>query len=238
MSPKVGVLSAVIAVSIGALAFKGVDIAQAFAEAGNAEEATAPAETALTAGISDPAPAAEASASGEEGAPPAADAAATAEACLPSITAAAEEMGLSATEISVLRSLQARREALDGRETGVETREQAAAAAEQRLQEQIAQLKAVEKEVQGLLASMDTKRDERMTNLVKSYEAMKPKDAAKIFDGMNDKLLIDIAKTMKPATLAAVMSVMQPKRAEAVTQMLADLAKPPENLDQLTKTPT
>lgn len=238
MSPKVGVLSVVIAVSIGALAFKGVDIAQAFAEAGNVEEGAAPAETALTEGISDPAPASEASASGEEGAPPAADAAATAEACLPSITAAAEEMGLSATEISVLRSLQARREALDGRETGVETREQAAAAAEQRLQEQIAQLKAVEKEVQGLLASMDAKRDERMTNLVKSYEAMKPKDAAKIFDGMNDKLLIDIAKTMKPATLAAVMSVMQPKRAEAVTQMLADLAKPPENIDQLAKTPT
>jgi flagellar motility protein MotE (MotC chaperone) len=238
MSSKVGVLSVVIAVSIGALAFKGVDIAQAFAEAGNVEEGAAPAETALTEGISDPAPASEASASGEEGAPPAADAAATAEACLPSITAAAEEMGLSATEISVLRSLQARREALDGRETGVETREQAAAAAEQRLQEQIAQLKAVEKEVQGLLASMDAKRDERMTNLVKSYEAMKPKDAAKIFDGMNDKLLIDIAKTMKPATLAAVMSVMQPKRAEAVTQMLADLAKPPENIDQLAKTPT
>mgnify|MGYP003425818010 FL=1 len=85
---------------------------------------------------------------------------------------------------------------------------------------------------------MDAKRDERMTALVKTYEAMKPKDAAKIFDGMEDMLLLDIAKTMKPATLAAIMSTMQPKRAEALTKMIANLAKPPANIEALQqKTP-
>jgi flagellar motility protein MotE (MotC chaperone) len=67
---------------------------------------------------------------------------------------------------------------------------------------------------------------------------MKPKDAARIFDGMDDKLLVDIAKTMKPATLAGVLSAMQGKRAETLTRMLADLAKPPANLEALQKTPT
>jgi len=127
---------------------------------------------------------------------------------------------------------------LDEREAGVETREQAAAAAESRLQDQIAELKKVESNVQTLLASMDQKRDERMTGLVKTYEAMKPKDAAKIFDGMDDKLLIDIAKGMKPASLAPIMQLMQAKRAETVTRMLADLAKPPADIDALQKTPT
>jgi hypothetical protein len=74
---------------------------------------------------------------------------------------------------------------------------------------------------------MDAKRDERMTSLVKTYEAMKPKDAANIFNGMEDGILLDIAKSMKPATLAAIMSTMTPKRAEALTRMLAGLAKPP-----------
>ena len=74
---------------------------------------------------------------------------------------------------------------------------------------------------------METKRDERMTSLVKTYEAMKPKDAAAIFNGMDDGVLLDIAKAMKPATLAAILSSMTPKRAEALTRMLADLSKSP-----------
>jgi flagellar motility protein MotE (MotC chaperone) len=236
MTPKVGVLSIVCAVGVGLLAFKGLDIAQAVA----AETADTPApapETALTAGIGGEAQ--EATPVSAEGAPPAEAAAPTPEQCLTTLNSAAEEMGLSSQEILVLRSLQKRREELDGRETGIETREQAAAAAESRLQEQIAELKKVETEIQTLLTSMDAKRDERMTALVKTYEAMKPKDAAKIFDGMEDPLLLDIAKTMKPATLAAVMSTMQPKRAEALTKMIANLAKPPANIEALQqKTPT
>jgi flagellar motility protein MotE (MotC chaperone) len=220
MTPKVGVFSAVIAVSIGALAFKGVDIAQAFAQ--QAEEAAAPSgPNALTEGAEE--------APIQEEAPPAAGATAppTPEQCLSALDAAAEEAGLSSNEIIVLRSLQARREALDERELGITTREGATSAAEARLQEQITELKAVETRIQGLLSQMETKGDERMASLVKTYEAMKPKDAAAIFNGMEDGVLLDIAKAMKPATLAAVLSAMTPKRAEALTRLLADLSKPP-----------
>lgn len=235
MTPKVGVLSVVCAVAVGALAFKGLDIAQAVAAEAVESEAPAP-ETALTAGIG--AEEAQPSVASEEGAPPAEAAAPTPEQCLTTLNSAAEEMGLSSQEIVVLRSLQKRREELDGRESGIETREQAAVAAESRLQEQIAELKKVETEIQALLTAMDAKRDERMTALVKTYEAMKPKDAAKIFDGMEDALLLDIAKSMKSSTLAAVMSTMQPKRAEALTKLIAGLAKPPANIEALQKTPT
>jgi flagellar motility protein MotE (MotC chaperone) len=235
MTPKVGVLSVVCAVAVGALAFKGLDIAQAVAA--ETTEGAAPAtETALTAGVGEGE--STTAAATEEGAPPAEAAAPTPEQCLTTLNSAAEEMGLSSQEILVLRSLQKRREELDGRETGIETREQAAAAAESRLQEQITELKAVEAEIQTLLTSMDAKRDERMTSLVKTYESMKPKDAANIFNGMEDELLLDIAKSMKSATLAAVMSTMQPKRAEALTKMLAGLAKPPASIEALKKTPT
>ena len=236
MTPKVGVLSVVCAVAVGALAFKGLDIAQAVAAETTESAAPAP-ETALTAGVGE-GEAETAAVTTEEGAPPAEAAAPTPEQCLTTLNSAAEEMGLSSQEILVLRSLQKRREELDGRESGIETREQAAVAAESRLQEQIVELKAVETEIQALLTSMDAKRDERMTSLVKTYEAMKPKDAANIFNGMEDTLLLDIAKSMKSATLAAVMSTMQPKRAEALTKMLAGLAKPPASIEALKKTPT
>jgi len=227
---RVRVLPAVIALSIGVVAFKGVDIYQAVAQVVE-NEATGPKpETELTAGVGD-----RTDAAANEPAPPPA-AAARADQCLPSLDYAAET-GISEQEILVLRSLADRRKALDEREAGVETREQAAVAAEQRLQDQIAELKKVETNVQALLTSMEGKRDERMTALVKTYEAMKPKDAAEIFDGMDDKVLLDLAKSMKPANLASVMSLMAPKRAEALTRMLAQLADPPANAIELPKTP-
>lgn len=233
ITPKVGVFSVVIAVSVGALAFKGVDIAQtAFAVEAEDTPAVVPAEeTALTAGVEEGAAPEQAPPDAGTAAPP------TPEQCLTTLNSAAEEMGLSSQEIVVLRSLQARRETLDAREGEIGTREAAAVAAEARLSEQIAELKALETQVQGLLAKMDEKSDGRMASLVKSYETMKPKDAAAIFNGMEDDLLTDIAKSMKPATLAAVLSSMQPKRAEMVTRLLANLAKPPANLTTPTSAP-
>ncbi len=234
MVSAVRVLPALIAVSIGVLAFKGVDIYEAVAQAVEGDAAPKP-ETELTAGVGDrPSQAvAETAAQGASPAP----ASPKADVCLPSLDYAAE-LGITSQEVLVLRSLADRRKELDEREAGVETREQAAAAAESRLQDQIAELKKVESEVQALLTSMDAKRDERMTALIKTYEAMKPKDAAEIFDGMDDKILIDLAKGMKPANLAPVMQLMQPKRAETLTRLLAELAKPPTSIDALQKAPT
>lgn len=236
MVSAVRVLPALIAVSIGVLAFKGVDIYEAVAQAVEGDAAPKP-ETELTAGVGDrPSEAAVETAAQGAGASPA-PASPKADVCLPSLDYAAE-LGITSQEVLVLRSLADRRKELDEREAGVETREQAAAAAESRLQDQIAELKKVESEVQALLTSMDAKRDERMTALIKTYEAMKPKDAAEIFDGMDDKILIDLAKGMKPANLAPVMQLMQPKRAETLTRLLAELAKPPTSIDALQKAPT
>ncbi|MBU6318768.1 MAG: hypothetical protein KGS00_03875 [Alphaproteobacteria bacterium] len=228
MSATVRVLPALIAVSIGALAFKGVDVAQAFAEANEAaDQATSvKPETQLTSGIADAA-FQKAGAAAEAGAEDAAK-------CVPAIDYASET-GISEQEVLVLRSLSERRQALDDREAGLETREQMAAAAEQRLDDQIAKLKSLEGDVQKLLAAMEAKRDERMVALVKTYEAMKAKDAARIFDGMDDKVLLELAKSMKPANLAAVMAAMDSKRAESLTRMLASLAQPPQSLDELQK---
>jgi len=228
MSATVRVLPALIAVSIGALAFKGVDVAQAFAEANEAaDQATsAKPETQLTSGIADVA-LQKAGTRPEAGAEDAAK-------CIPAIDYASET-GISEQEVLVLRSLSDRRQALDEREAGLETREQMAAAAEVRLDDQISKLKSLEGDVQKLLAAMEAKRDERMVALVKTYEAMKAKDAARIFDGMDDKVLLELAKSMKPANLAAVLAAMDSKRAESLTRMLASLAQPPQSLDELQK---
>ncbi len=230
---SVRVLPALIAVSIGALAFKGVDLAQAVAKAAE-EEAAKPEEHAEE-------PAAPAAETATEEAPPAEGAStlgdpASGDKCAPGADYSAET-GISAQEMQVLRSLSDRRQQLDARESALETREQTAAAAEARLNDQIAELKKVETNVQKLLDSVSNKNDERMAALVKTYETMKPKEAASIFNAMDDKVLVDLAKSMKATNLAPILAAMDTRRAEALTRMLAALAKPPASLDELRSAP-
>jgi flagellar motility protein MotE (MotC chaperone) len=218
--PRIRVLPVVIAVSIGALAFKGADIAKAVAENGNPE--TAPSSA--------PDPAAAALTGQDEETPPPAGAATGATnaqgQCVPG-TDYAGETGISEQEILVLRSLSDRRAQLEQREAAATTAEQLNAASLARIQEQIAQLRAVEANVQQLLASMEVKADERLANLVRTYEGMRPADAARVFDALDDTVMVELAKAMKPAVLAAIMAKMQVPRAENLTRRLAALAAPP-----------
>ncbi len=224
MATSIRVLPAVIAVSVGALAFKGVDIAYAVVDE-NAEqqEAIDPEPTPGSQEL-----VGEAGAQTELAAE-GLDESAVAQ-CIPGVDYASET-GISEQEILVLRSLASRRQELDERETELNTREQTAIAAEARLDEQIVELKAAEARVASILDQIEAKQDERMASLVRTYEAMKPKDAARIFNTMGDEtVLIDLAKSMKPASLAAIMASMDSKRAELVTKRLAELADPPASL--------
>jgi flagellar motility protein MotE (MotC chaperone) len=228
MAASIRVFPAVIAVGVGALAFKGVDIAYAVVEDEGAEtQAAASAPTPGAAALVGEAGSAQGKLVAEG-----LDANATAQ-CVPGIDYSSEA-GISEQEIRVLRSLANRREELDQRENELDTREQTAIAAETRLDEQIAELKGVESQVAGILAQIDAKQDERMASLVRTYESMKPKDAARIFNTMEDEtVLVDLAKSMKPAALAAVMASMDSKRAELVTKRLAALAEPPASFAEL-----
>ena len=143
------------------------------------------------------------------------------------------ETGLSQYEIQVLRSLSERREQLDQRIAEIETREQMAAAAEQRIDDQITELKELEAGVQELLSAMEAKRDERLDALVKVYETMKPKDAARIFETLQNAVLLKVSQRMKSASLAAVMSAMSPERAQELTLLLASRAQLPETAEEL-----
>src|SRR5262245_37951199 len=109
---RVRVLPALIAIGIGAVAFKSVDIYQAVAQV--ATEGEPKPETALTAGVGDHAEETPAGPNAE-GAPPEGPSAPKADVCLPSIDYAAE-LGVTSQEILVLRSLADRRKELDDRE--------------------------------------------------------------------------------------------------------------------------
>lgn len=154
-------------------------------------------------------------------APPAASAPAVAGA--PSCPAGsfADAAGLSPSEVQVLQSLGARREALDARAAEIDTRLELVAAAEKRVEQRLAELKRIEAQVQALTKQADDAQNQRMLALVDVYQRMRAKDAAAVFDALDQDVLVAVASRMRQANLAEIMGKMQPARARQLTQWLA-----------------
>lgn len=134
----------------------------------------------------------------------------------------------SSSEVDVLTSLSKRRTELDARETELTMRENLIAAAEKRVDGKIATLKGLQDQIQKLVAQRDAEQEKQVASLVKTYSAMKPADAARIFDGLSDDILVPVASEMKPDVLAPVLAKMQAESAQKLTIKLANRLTLPE----------
>ncbi|MGE4527739.1 MAG: MotE family protein [Rhodospirillaceae bacterium] len=141
-----------------------------------------------------------------------------------------EPAGFSQSEIEVLQSLAARREELDKRERELDQRLAVLSAAEAQIDAKIQKLREIQKTIEGLLDKHQEQEDKKIESLVKIYQAMKPKDAARIFEQMDMPILIRVFKGMKERTSAAIMAEMTPDRANAVTTELATQTQLPPDL--------
>ncbi|WP_337996004.1 MotE family protein [Oleispirillum naphthae] len=141
-----------------------------------------------------------------------------------------EPAGFSQSEIEVLQSLAARREELDRRERELDQRLAVLSAAEAQIDAKIQKLREIQKTIEGLLDKHQEQEDKKIESLVKIYQAMKPKDAARIFEQMDMPILIRVFKGMKERTSAAILAEMTPDRANAVTAELATQTQLPPDL--------
>jgi flagellar motility protein MotE (MotC chaperone) len=138
---------------------------------------------------------------------------------------AADDADSSSAQVDVLTSLAKRRSELDARERDLNMRENLIAAAEGRVDEKIVNLKTLQTQIQALLVQRDDAEQKQIASLVKAYSNMPPKDAARIFDGLEESVLIEVAQLMKPADLAAVLAKMQSEPAQKLTVKLAERLK-------------
>ena len=134
----------------------------------------------------------------------------------------------SAAEVDVLTSLSKRRAALDAREADLDMRANVMAAAESRVDGKIASLKQLQDQIATLLGQRDAEQEKQVASLVKTYSAMKAKDAARIFNNLSDDVLIPVAHAMKSDVLAPVLAAMNPDAAQKLTVKLADRLKLPD----------
>lgn len=135
----------------------------------------------------------------------------------------ADTAGLSPSEVQVLQSLGARREQLDQRAVEIDTRQELLAAAERRVEDRLTELKRLEARVQELMGNVDEEQTRRMTTLVDVYQRMRAKDAAAVFDALDEGVLVDVASRMRQANLAEIMGKMDPARARRLTILLSQV---------------
>ncbi|MBX9778020.1 MAG: flagellar protein FlbB [Xanthobacteraceae bacterium] len=147
---------------------------------------------------------------------------------------------LSAAERAVLERLSERRNELDARAKELEAREAVVLAAEKRLESRVAHLKQLEAKINEIVRAKDENETARVKNLVTMYENMKPKDAARVFDRLDLRILLDVATQINPRRMSDIMAQMSPEAAERLTVELASRAKdkPPAELPKINGQPT
>ena len=133
----------------------------------------------------------------------------------------AQQAGISPAELRIIQSLSKRRDALDARDADFATTLPLMVAAEQKLDAKLQALEALKGEIAALVGQVDEKEKAENDRLVAVYSAMRPKEAAAVFNTLDDSVRLPVAAAMRPRTLAAIMAQMPPAGARELTEKLA-----------------
>ncbi len=132
-----------------------------------------------------------------------------------------ENQPVSGAERAVRERLQARRQELEARAREIDIRESLLKAAEKRIESRVEEMKAVESRVSTSSEQKAEADSARFKSIVTMYEAMKPKDAARVFDRLEMAVLIEIASQIAPRKMSDILGLMQSDAAERLTVELA-----------------
>jgi flagellar motility protein MotE (MotC chaperone) len=129
---------------------------------------------------------------------------------------------VSEAERAVLQDLRARRTQLESKSQELDARQAMLTAAERRLADRVAQLSALQTKLEQLESGRRERDEANWRGLVKTYETMRPRDAAAIFNELESPVLLQVLDRMKEAKAAPILAAMAPERARAATAQLAE----------------
>lgn len=134
----------------------------------------------------------------------------------------------SDVQIELFEDLSQRRKDLDKRDRELAMREALLKAAQQEMEQKFKELTSLRSEIQELLVEQTDAEKERIASLVKIYEGMKAKDAARIFNTLDLDVLIQVVTKMSERKSAPIIASMDPERARTITVMLSEQKQLPK----------
>lgn len=125
-------------------------------------------------------------------------------------------------KFELFKDLSKRRDSLDKQEKDLNIREALLQATQKELTLKYQELTKLRIEIEALLKTQSDEENKRINSLVKIYEGMKPKDAARIFDTLDLDVLLSVISKMSERKVSPVLAAMNPERVRTITIMLAE----------------
>lgn len=128
---------------------------------------------------------------------------------------------LSSAELKLLKELSKRRQELEKNQDDIEVKQQVLKATENKIDQKMVELKALQAQLEEVMKQYDQKEQGKILSLVKIYENMRAKDAAKIFDELEMPVLLQVVSNMKEIKVAPIIASMNPLKARDLSIELA-----------------
>ena len=128
---------------------------------------------------------------------------------------------ISQAERALLEQLRARRAELEAREQSIVSRELVLTAAERRLGQRIEELTQLQQRLESMERTRGEREEAGWRGLVRTYENMRPREAAAIFEELELPVVIQILDRMGERKMAPVIGAMRPEKARVLTAELA-----------------
>jgi flagellar motility protein MotE (MotC chaperone) len=124
---------------------------------------------------------------------------------------------MTRSEMELLKELAKRREKLEKDKKDLSVREQVLKATENKIDQKVIDLKSLQSQLEDLMKQYEQKENSKILSLVKIYETMKPKDAAKIFNELEMPVLLKVVSNMKEVRVAPVVASMDTVKARELS---------------------
>ena len=122
---------------------------------------------------------------------------------------------------ALAEALSLREDRLSVREAALNDRQAALALADLAITERLSELEAMETRLRETLALADGAAEADLDRLTAVYQAMKPKDAAALFETMSAEFAAGFLGRMAPESAAAILSGMSSEAAYGVSVIVA-----------------
>lgn len=132
-----------------------------------------------------------------------------------------ENKEYSTEEINHFSKLNERKRELDAREEELNRMEQELAGKKLEIEKHLTELDASRKNISSVLQEKVQVDDKKIENLVQLYSTMKPQQAAKAFEDMDEGLAVEILGRMKKKNAAEIMNLVKSEKVKILSEKYA-----------------
>lgn len=124
-------------------------------------------------------------------------------------------------EVALFKQLEARKKQLDAREQELSKLEEELQRQRGELERRLASLNEVRASIAAKLEDKVKIDQQKVESLVSVYANMKPNQAAKVIEGLNEDLAVEVLAKMKNKAAAAILNLMDAEKAKKLSERFA-----------------